>query len=172
MTMPTETMPSPPGGETRSEELDRRLEVILDESVASDPGLPALPRDFASRVASARPFAPWEVRQTRAWRVPLAVGGLLVGGSLGLGMAPLWTLGPATALEVWLDLVLAGSVRPVATLVEALPLLGRGITRLAGAAPAAWAGLLLAAGVAGAASLVWRGATAVAGRGVGDAPRR
>lgn len=172
MTMPTETMPSPPGGDARSEEFDRRLEVVLDESVASDPGLPSLPPDFASRVASARPYAPWEVRHARSWRVPLAIGGLLVGGSLGIGMAPLWTLGPATALEVWVDLLLAGSVRPVATLVEALPLLGRGISRLAGAAPAAWAGLLLVAGLAGAAALVRRGATAVAGRGVGDAPRR
>lgn len=151
--------------------LDRKLELLLDESVASRAGTEALPEGFASRVAASRPFAPWEVRQARAWRVPLGVGALLLGGSAGLGLAPLWTLGPATAIEVWTDLVLAGSVRPVVTLVEALPLLGRGVARVSGSVPGLVAATLVLLGVAGAAALS-RGFAPAAGRRGADARPR
>lgn len=171
MTMPTETNPSPVDGQNRADELDRKLEGLLDESVRTHDGPGGLSEGFASKVAAARPFAPWEVRHGRPWRVPLGVGGLLLAGSFGIGLAPLWTLGPATALETWTDLVLAGSVRPVATLIEALPLLGRGLSRLASAAPPAWTWLLLLAGAAGAATLVRGRAAAAPGRGIRDASR-
>ncbi|MHB8797261.1 MAG: hypothetical protein ACYDBY_02245 [Thermoanaerobaculia bacterium] len=113
-------------------ELDRRTEVFLDEMVSSSVR-EELPADFASRVMAARPFAPWEVATASFWRVPIAVGLGLLAGSLGLALTPLWSLGPATAVTVWAELLAVAFGSPVATLVAALPLLAEGTERASGA---------------------------------------
>ncbi len=113
-------------------ELDQRMEVLLDEMVASRTRK-ELPPDFATRVAAARPFAPWEVARPSFWRLPVVVGLGLLAGSLGLALTPLWSLGPATALTVWAELLAVAFGSPVASLVAALPLLAEGTERAAGA---------------------------------------
>ncbi len=131
-------------------ELDRRMEVLLDEMVTSR-SREELPADFASRVVAARPFAPWEVARTSYWKVPGAVGlGLLV-GSLGLGLTPLWSLGPGTAVTVWAELLAVAFGSPVASLVAACPLLAEGTERAASAVSPGAVALLgfAAAAVAG-----------------------
>ena len=76
--MPTPTTPEDAPLSPLERERDRRLETILDEMVASAVPGPDLPPDFTARVMAARPFAAWELRRARAWRVPaLAAGGLL-----------------------------------------------------------------------------------------------
>ena len=54
-------------GSPSSEEIerDRRLELLLDECVASSPAPGA---ELTAAILAARPFAPWEVRKARAWR--------------------------------------------------------------------------------------------------------
>ena len=103
---------------------DRRFEVILDELVLGDRG-PLLAPDFTSRVLASRPFAPWEVRRRSAWRVPVATGGALLAGSLGLTLTPLLTLGPETAATVWSELLALAVARPVGTLAAAGPVLAK-----------------------------------------------
>ena len=79
-------------------ERDRRLELLLDECVASSP---APGPELTAAILAARPFAPWEVRKARAWRVPaLAASGLLA-ASLAVFLAPLWSLGPSAAMDLW-----------------------------------------------------------------------
>lgn len=109
---------------------DRKLEVLLDELVAA-PGGEELPADFASRIVEHRPWAPWEVTRRSSWRVPAAVGLGLLGGSLGLALTPLWSLGPGTALTVWAELLSVAFGKPVATLLSALPLMAEGAGRAA-----------------------------------------
>jgi hypothetical protein len=121
--------PAPTPGDA---ERDRRLEVLLDELVTVPDGN-ELPADFATRVLSLRSFAPWEVSRVSYWRLPLSVGFGLFAGSLGLALTPLWSLGPATAVTVWADLLGVAFGRPVATLVTALPTLVEGTGRAAGA---------------------------------------
>jgi len=133
-------------------ERDRRLEVLLDELVAMPRG-EGLPADFAARVVSARPFAPWEVSRASHWKVPVGIGLGLLAGSLGLGLAPLWSLGPGTAVTVWTELLAVALGRPVATLVSALPLLTDGAGRVAGAASPATVAVLGASAVGAAATL-------------------
>ncbi|HYN41444.1 MAG TPA: hypothetical protein VE129_06690, partial [Thermoanaerobaculia bacterium] len=71
-----------------------------------------------------------------------------LGGSLGLALTPLWSLGPGTALTVWAELVAVAFGRPAATLVMALPLLAEGTGRAAQAvSPGALALLGAVAGV-------------------------
>ncbi len=103
---------------------ERRIEVVLDELVLGDGGPPLAP-DFTARVLAARPFAPWEVRRADAWRVPVATGGALLAGSLGLTLTPLLTLGPETAATVWSELLALAVARPAGTLVAAGPVLAK-----------------------------------------------
>jgi hypothetical protein len=103
-------------------EADRRLEVILDECIAaSEP--PSWEAGLTARVMAARPFAPWEARQARAWRAPaLAAGGLLA-ASLAVFLAPLWSLGPRTTLEMWARVMAAGTTAGLPALLAAFPTL-------------------------------------------------
>jgi hypothetical protein len=133
-------------------ERDRRLEVLLDELVAT-PREEGLPADFAARVVAARPFAPWEVSRSAHWKVPAGVGLGLLAGSLGLALTPLWSLGPATALTVWTELLAAALGRPVATLLAAFPLLSDGAARTAEAVSPAAVALVGASAVGVAATL-------------------
>ncbi len=149
-TPPTDDLPTP-----IELERDRKLEVLLDELVA-DSDRDGLPADFSARVLASRPFAPWEVSRAAHWRVPVAVGAGFLAGSLGLALAPLWSLGPGTAVTVWSELLAVALGRPLATLVTALPLLADGTGRVAGSvtagtAAALGAAALLAAGTLGAA---------------------
>ena len=122
---------------------DRKLEVLLDEMVAVPVG-EELPADFASRIVERRPWAPWEVSRPSGWKVPAAIGLGLLGGSLGLALTPLWSLGPGTAVTVWAELLAVAFGRPVATLATALPLLAEGAGR---AAEAASTGTVVLSGV-------------------------
>ncbi len=131
MTMPTPTTPEDAPLTPLERERDGRLEAILDEMVASAAPGPDLPPDFTARVMAARPFAAWELRRARAWRVPaLAAGGLLA-SSLGIGLAPLWSLGPATAFSVWARLVALAIARPVSGVLSAGPLLAEAVGKAA-----------------------------------------
>ena len=109
---------------------DRKLEVLLDELVAV-PGGEELPADFATRVVERRPWAPWEVTRPSSWKVPVAVGLGLLGGSLGLALTPLWSLGPGTAFTVWAELIAVAFGRPAAALASAFPLMAEGVGRAA-----------------------------------------
>jgi len=105
-----------------SEELERdhRFEVLLDECVASSP-VPGA--ELTARIVAARPFAPWEVRRARAWRAPaLAALGLLA-ASLGVFLAPLWALGPASAAELWVRVIAASASGAAAAVFSAAPIL-------------------------------------------------
>jgi hypothetical protein len=119
---------------------DRELEVVLDEMVGS---APELPRDFAGRLIAERPFAPWEVRAARAWRVPALAAGLLFAASLGVFLAPLWSLGPGTALSVWSRVVAASLSGSLSALVAAGPLLSEAVSKLAAQSPELRAGSLV-----------------------------
>jgi hypothetical protein len=138
--------PQPPSkGELEG---DRRLELILDECVMSSPA-PAWEAGLAARVMAARPFAPWEVRRARAWRAPaLAAGGLLA-ASLAVFLAPLWSLGPQTALEMWARVMAAGTTAGLPALLAAIPTLSDALGAVLSGAPGArpaLAGALLASG--------------------------
>ena len=136
----------PPSGEEL--ERDRRMETILDECVMAAPA-PAWEADLAARVMAARPFAPWEVRQARAWRVPaLAAGGLLT-ASLAVFLAPLWSLGPQTALEMWARVMAAGTTAGLPALLAAIPTLADALGAVLAGTPGtrtALAGGFLASG--------------------------
>ncbi len=126
-------------------EKDRRLEVLLDEMVASSP---ALPLGFTRRVTAARSFAPWEVRRPAAWKIPaLAAGGLLA-ASLAVFLAPLATLAPGTAVEVWGQVVLAALSSPVSAALSARTALVAAAEVLRGAVVPAVAFAVLGAGLA------------------------
>ena len=127
---------------------DRRLELILDECVMTTPA-PAWEAGLAARVMAARPFAPWEVRRARAWRAPaLAAAGLLA-ASLAVFLAPLWSLGPQTALEMWARVMAAGTTAGLPALLAAVPTLADALGAALSGAPGtrtALAGALLASG--------------------------
>ena len=116
---------------SREEKLRRSYYEVLRDELVTSPGGEELPADFATRVLDRRPFAPWEVSRVAYWRLPAGIGLGLLAGSLGLALTPLWSLGPATALTVWTELVAVAFGRPVATLVTALPLLVDGTSRAA-----------------------------------------
>jgi hypothetical protein len=151
--MTTNATTPDPAPERGDLERDRKLEVLLDELVA----VPAkeLPADFSARVVAARPFAPWEVARGPFWKIPAGVGLGLLAGSLGLGLTPLWSLGPATAVTVWSELLAVALGRPLATLVTALPLVADGAGR---AARAVSPGTVVALGMAAALATVSLGA--------------
>jgi len=127
-------------------ELDRRLELILDECVASSlaPG-----PELTKRILAARPFAPWEVRRARACRFPaLAAFGLLA-ASLAVFLAPLWSLGPATAAELWVRVLAASASGAAASLFAAAPALAGAAGSVLAGSPGlkpALAGLFLLSG--------------------------
>jgi hypothetical protein len=127
---------------------DRRLELILDECVIASPE-PFWETGLTARVMAARPFAPWEVRQARAWRAPaLAAGGLLA-ASLAVFLAPLWSLGPQTALEMWARVMAAGTTAGLPALLTAIPTLADALGAVLSGTPGtrpALAGALLASG--------------------------
>ena len=122
---------------------DEEIEFLLDQR---DPGDdPALPEGFADRVRGGCPFAPWEARQRRFWKVPALVLGLLSASAFALGMAPLLRLGPGTALGVWGHLLAVSLVRPAVVAIEAAPLAAKAASKAA-AAPGTL--VFLAAGAA------------------------
>jgi hypothetical protein len=127
-------------------ERDRRIELLLDECVASSPAPGA---ELTAAILAARPFAPWEVRRARAWRVPaLAASGLLA-ASLAVFVAPLWSLGPVAAMDLWVRVVAAASSGALGAALAAGPAVleatGRAMAGSDGLRPAL-AGLLLASG--------------------------
>lgn len=149
-------------------DLDRRLELILDECVAASP-----PAEWEGQltacVMAARPFAPWEVRRARAWRLPaLAAAGLLV-ASLAVFLAPLWSLGPQTALEMWARVMADGTAGGLPALLAAVPALAEALAAVLAGTPGtrpALAGALLASGgifALLARRLSWRPTRAAAG---------
>jgi hypothetical protein len=99
---------------------DRKLELVLDELVASSP---ALSREFAAQVAGARPFAPWEVRSGPAWKTPLLAAGGLLAASLAVFLAPLGQLSFGTAVALWGQILLASLSSPLAAVLSAGPAL-------------------------------------------------
>jgi hypothetical protein len=129
-------------------ELDRRLELILDECVAASQAA-RWESELTARVMAARPFAPWEVRRARAWRAPaLAAGGLLA-ASLAVFLAPLWSLGPQTALEMWARVMAAGTAGGLPVLLAAMPALADALAAALAGIPGtrpALASALLASG--------------------------
>lgn len=137
-----------PGALTREElERDRRIELLLDECVASSP---APGTDLTAAILAARPFAPWEVRRARAWRVPaLAASGLLA-ASLAVFVAPLWSLGPGAAADLWARVIAVSATGALGTALAAAPALaaatGRALSSFEGLRPALGGLLLLSGG--------------------------
>lgn len=112
---------------------DEEVELLLEQSVEGDET--ALPEGFAARVHGACPFAPWEARQRRHWKVPALVLGLLSGSAFALGMAPLLRLGPETAIRVWAQLLAVSMIRPAVAALEAAPLAARAASKAVSASP-------------------------------------
>jgi hypothetical protein len=130
-------------------ERDRRMELILDECVTASPSL--LDAEFTARVMAARPFAAWEVRRARAWRVPALAAAALFAASLAIFLAPLWSLGPATAFETWARVMAAGTAGGLPALLAAVPVLASALATALASSPGtrpALAGALLASGSA------------------------
>lgn len=128
-------------------ERDRRLELLLDECVASSPA-PA--PELTAAILAARPFAPWEVRKARAWRVPaLAASGLLA-ASVAVFLAPLWSLGPVAAMDLWVRVIAASASGALGAALAAAPALadatGRALAGADGLKPALGGLLLLSGG--------------------------
>lgn len=144
---------------------DARLEVVLDEMVKSSP---ALDDSFTRRIVEARPFAPWEVRRASAWKVPAAAGLGLLAASLAIFLAPLWHLGPGTALGVWGRVLAATFSGTISAVLSSAPAAVAGLVRVFGQSPdvrnAALAGLALAGGSLGALALVSRRRRSVTAR--------
>lgn len=144
---------------------DTRLEVVLDEMVKSSP---ALDDTFTRRIVEARPFAPWEVRRASAWKVPAAAGSGLFAASLAIFLAPLWHLGPGTALGVWGRVLAATFSGTISAVLSSAPAAVAGLVRVFGQSPdvrnAALAGLALAGGSLGALALVSRRRRSVTAR--------
>lgn len=143
-----------PPADPRELERDLRLEALLDEMVASAREVP-LPADFSARVLLDRPFAPWEVRQARHWKVPALAGGGLLAASLGAFATPLWSLGPVSSVTLWANLMVATILRPVLAAVSATPLLAEAMGRVRAAAPGSSIALLAGLVVLGLVPLVY-----------------
>jgi hypothetical protein len=131
---------------------DDELEVLLDEMVRTAPP-PALGDDFTRRVVEARPFAPWEVRSVGAWRIPAAAAGGVLAASLTVFLAPLWYLGPGTALAVWGRVLFATFSGALSTALTAAPLIAATLAQvfaeLPGVRNIAFLGLALTGGMLG-----------------------
>ena len=129
-------------------ERDRRMELILDECVMEAPA-PLFEAELTARIMAARPFAAWEVRRARAWRIPALAAATLLAASLAIFLAPLWSLGPATAFETWVRVLAAGTAGGLPALFEAIPALASALAAALAGAPGtrpALAGALLASG--------------------------
>ena len=128
-------------------ELDRRLELLLDECVGSSP-VPG--PELTAAILAARPFAPWEVRKARSWRVPaLAAAGLLA-ASLAVFLAPLWSLGPVVAIDLWARVIAVTAPGALGAALAAAPAVadatGRALAGSGGLRPALGGLLLLSGG--------------------------
>lgn len=129
-------------------EWDRRMELILDECVTASPAAP-FEAELTARVMAARPFAAWEVRRARAWRIPALGAAALLAASLAIFLAPLWSLGPGTAFETWARVIAAGTAGGLPALLGAVPALASALAAALAGAPGtrpALAGALLASG--------------------------
>ncbi|HSB63222.1 MAG TPA: hypothetical protein VLJ18_03605 [Thermoanaerobaculia bacterium] len=132
------------------EELERdlRMELILDECVTELPAAP-FEAELTARVMAARPFAAWEVRRARAWRIPAVGAAALLVASLAIFLAPLWSLGPGTAFETWARVMAAGTAGGLPALLAGLPALASALAAALAGAPGtrpAVGGALLASG--------------------------
>jgi hypothetical protein len=127
-------------------ERDRRLELFLDECVASSP---APGPELTAAILAARPFAPWEVRKARAWRVPAFAASGLLAASVAVFLAPLWSLGPVAAMDLWVRVIAASASGALGAALAAAPALaeatGRALAGAEGVRPAL-GGLLLVSG--------------------------
>jgi hypothetical protein len=126
-------------------ERDHRLELLLDECVGTSP---APGPELTAAILAARPFAPWEVRRARAWRVPACAAAGLLAASLAVFLAPLWSLGPVAAMELWVR-VIAASASGALGAAAAAPALAQAVGRAlsgAGSLGPALGGLLLLSG--------------------------
>jgi hypothetical protein len=127
-------------------ERDRRLELFLDECVASSP---APGPELTAAILAARPFAPWEVRKARAWRVPAFAASGLLAASVAVFLAPLWSLGPVAAMDLWVRVIAASASGALGAALAAAPALaeatGRALAAAEGVRPAL-GGLLLVSG--------------------------
>lgn len=145
-----DTMETPPSAADLDR--DRKLEMLLDEMVASSPSLPA---SFAARVAGARPFAPWEVRKGWAWKAPVLAAAGLLSSSLAVFLAPLGQLAPGTAVTLWGQLLLAALSSPFSAVLSAGPALAAAADALRSTvSPAAALGVLGAGAAFGAGTVV------------------
>ncbi len=128
-------------------ERDRRLELLLDECVG---GAPTPGAELTAAILAARPFAPWEVRRARAWRGPALAGVGLLAASLGVFLAPLWSLGPLAATDLWARVIVASASGAVAAALAAAPTLadaaGRALSGADRLRPALGGLLLLSGG--------------------------
>jgi hypothetical protein len=128
-------------------ERDRRLELLLDECVASSP-VPG--PEFTAAILAARPFAPWEVRKARAWRVPAFAASGLLAASLAVFLAPLWSLGPVAAMDLWVRVIAASASGALGAALAAAPALaeatGRALAGAGGLRPALGGLLLVSSG--------------------------
>jgi hypothetical protein len=106
---------------------DEEIELLLEQRLEGEEL--ALPVGFADRVRGACPFAPWEARQRRHWKVPAFVLGLLSGSAFVLGLAPLLRLGPESAMRVWAQLIAVSVIRPAFVAVETAPLAAKAASR-------------------------------------------
>lgn len=132
------------GTAAAEKELERKLELLLDEMVATSP---ALPPDFALRTAEARPFAAWEVRHSSAWKVPALAGAGLLSASAAVFVAPAGQLAPATALAVWGHLITAALSSSASAVFSAAPALAAASEALRGSVTPALGLLVLGSGV-------------------------
>jgi hypothetical protein len=132
---------------SEEKERDHRLELLLNECVESSP---APGPELTAAILAARPFAPWEVRKARSWRVPaLAASGLLA-TSLAVFLAPLWSLGPVAAVDLWVRVITASASGALGAALAAAPALadatGRALAGSGGLRPALGGLLLLSGG--------------------------
>src|ERR1035438_9503822 len=105
-------------------ERDRRMELFLDECVMASPA-PRFEGELTAWVMAARPFAAWEVRRARAWRIPAVAAAALLAASLAIFLAPLWSLGPGTAFETWARVMAAGTAGGLPAPLAGVPPLPR-----------------------------------------------
>ncbi len=129
-------------------ERDVRLELLLDECVTGTPSS-VWEASLTARVMAARPFAPWEVRSARAWRIPAMAASFLLSASVIVFLAPLWSLGPGTALEMWARVMAAGTAAGLPALLSSIPTLAEGIGAVLSGSPGtrqALAGALIGSG--------------------------
>ncbi len=131
------------GGTAAEMELERKLELLLDEMVAFSPTLPS---DFAERAAARRPFAAWEVRHSSTWKVPALAGAGLLSASAAVFVAPVGQLAPATAFTVWGHLVTAALSSSVSAAFSAAPALVAAGEALRGSATPALGLVVLGSG--------------------------